>query len=420
MLNIKTLPIDIISLITINLEVPDVIHLKMALNYRNSVELPCRYTIYKSTDLRIDNKYKKYMIALGNIRYIQPSGEEIINITINHINDDRIPMTIDDMKDFYGININKSIPNLPQLPNVKCLFITNEVFDISEWSHLKSLKFNLKEFKLDNKLVKLTKLTYLETSNCLDQLDLRYNTKLLGLQTRGSIFNDENYIVLCKLRYLNIVSNDFITYIPKLPNLEILNCTSASKLERIDDQPSLKVLICCCLKDININNLTTIEYLDCSYAKFVDISNLRNLKYLNCEETSIKTINSLNLKVLSCYNCLSIELNNLNNIIYLNCGSTNINYVNHMTELEYLFCRDTKIIDVFRLKKLKILCCNYTKIKDISQLTNLKFISHFGNKDLEKLAENDRNYFMTTLKKYKNEYIYDIIDKLLYEIEHLS
>jgi hypothetical protein len=376
MTTIKDLPIDVLSVISNNLEVCDVVNMKVALNHKRFLDLPCKKTIYKSNNIRIDKRYKKYIVFTSMIKYIPEDG-----IEFNYENTFRRfegpPMHLDDLRGYYGITINETVRDIPILPEVYEVTSSKCKVDLSNWIHLKKLKFNHTTDIDVNIVSKMTNLESLTLPFNTRSINLQNNIKLHKLSAIFSSININEIYFLCNLEKLNLNDNTVITYIPHFPKLKYLSCDSATNLERIDNLPSLINLVCSNTKIVNIDNLTSLTYLDCCRTKITDLSSLINLKNLICCYSKLATINNPLLIHINCSFSNKITcIDTINNLQSLNCCYSSLLNVNHLVNLTYLDCHHTKIVDAYNLISLKTLICRFTPIQNINMLINLERLDY--------------------------------------------
>lgn len=187
---------------------------------------------------------------------------------------------------------------------------------------------------------KLINLVELEcSSNLIEILDLRYNTKLARLSCGNNKLTSIQFCQNSPLEELNLGYNLFYELdLYNCPHLRYLNCSGNEFAE------------------LDLNNLIELEYLNCSHNQLiiVDISQNTNLKNLVCSFNSLTDLDvsyNANLDKIDCSHnqITNLDLSQNNKLGILNFGwnpIVNLDFLNSITYLYSLNCGGLSLTDL--------------------------------------------------------------------------
>ncbi len=205
------------------------------------------------------------------------------------------------------------------------------------------------------------------------------NVPLLGFD---NIIMDANPIALTNLNNLEELTISLYSNIGNYEaNIDISNNINLQKviINQIESKDEIT------LSDINLDNLTNLEWLSIGSnmgLEFIDLSTNTNLTRFNCSNNELTTINlnnNVNLEYLDIYfnNLNNINLENNSNLLSLACSGNNFENLNLSNNLSLVF-----------------LTCSYNNITflDLNNNVNLVGLS-CNNNQLLTLDLNNQNIF---------------------------
>jgi len=227
----------------------------------------------------------------------------------------------------------------------------------------------------------------ISSSNISDLSGIQNFTNIKALICSSNQISSLNCSGLVNLEFLVCYSNSManinltdcvgLLYVQcSANNFNSLNFSNCQNLRKIVSSSNYY------LTNINISNLTNLNYLDCRYNGLLtlDLTGLINLSYLNIEGNNINSLIVSDLTNLTYLNCSSNELASLNlagltSLIYVNCSDNQITNIllSGLSNLQELECGVNQIasLDLEGLNNLNILRCSYNMLTSLDLSNNM-------------------------------------------------